>query len=137
MAEVDTEKLQALEDNAEGAPVTAKTDPLAGMPPLVRSLIVLLLGSVLGVSGGAAGQSMFGVSEERLDSQFEAQEKSIIEKIQGSENNINNKIEIIRLQNDNSDRLITTNAAAIADATKRLRDVERRMTRLEAKTGGD
>lgn len=136
MAEVDTEKLEAFEA-AESAPVTKKPDPLAGLPPWTRSILVLLLGSFLGVAGGAGGQSMFGVSQERLDVQFERQETRIIEKIQGSENNIKNLMEIIRLQNENSDKLITTNTTAITEANKRLRDLEGRMTRLEARTGGD
>lgn len=136
MAAVDTEKLEAFEA-AEGAAVTKKPDPLAGLPPWMRSILVLLVGSFLGVSGGAAGQSAFGVSQARLDVQFERQETRIIEKIQASENNIRNQIEIIRLQNENSDKLITTNTTAITEANKRLRDLEGRMTRLEARTGGD
>ena len=136
MTEVDTGKLEALEA-AEGAPVTKKPDPLNGLPPWMRSILVLLMGSFLGISGGAAGQSMFGVSQQTMDVQFERQEKRIIEKIQGSENNIKNLIEIIRLQNENSDKLITTNTTAITEANKRLRDLEGRLTRLEARTGGD
>ncbi len=140
MAEVDTEKLEALEDaagNAEGGNVTLKPDPLAGFPPWAKSIIVLLLGSFLGVSGGAAGQSVFGVNQETLDVQFQRQESRIIEKIQTSENNIQNRIEIIRLQNENSDKLITSNTTAVTEVNKILRDVERRLTRLEARTGGD
>lgn len=143
MAEIETGKLQDLEAKAgeagaDGASEGGDVQKQQGMSAQQKMILTAVLTVVGAVFGGAGGQSLFGISEEKMDKRFEQQQKSFAEKITNSTQNLDNKMEIIRLQNENSAKSINSNAEEIREMAKAFRGLETRVTKIEAKLeGGD
>jgi len=144
VAEVDTEKLKAMEAAAKAADdhphgevdVVDDKGSLSNLNPSQKALLMLIMGVVGTLVGGAGGQSLFGISDDKLERRFQEQEKIFKEKIDGSAGNLENKMEIIRLQNDTSAKSIANNTDEIRQLNKTVRDLESRVVKIEAR-GGD
>lgn len=134
MPEVPTEKLEALEADAKTAKDNKGTDSMAdtfrSMPEPFRTILIMLFIGVGTLGGGAAGQSVFGISEEKLNNtleqQFEQQDESI-----------DNKFQLLRTETAGKFDAIDNNKEDIREALTLLRDMDKRLTKIEAKNGGD
>lgn len=135
MAKIETDKLTA-EQRKEA--ITTKDDPMSdaketakGLSEPYRSIILLLIAGVGMFGGGAAGQSIFGISEEKLNQTLE-------QKFSDQDKAIEAKFEILKAQNAGKDLVVSNNTEDIREALTLLRDLDKRLTKLEARrTGGD
>lgn len=125
MPELDTEQLDDLKAEAKK------------MPEPMRTILIVILGALPLFLGGATGMSFFGVSQEKLDAQFEKQQVNFDRAIEVSGAAINSNIEILKVESRQRDAMITANAAALSEMNKIVRDLERRVTRMEARNGTD
>ena len=125
MPDVDTEQLDDLKAEAKK------------MPEPMRTILIVILAVIPLAVGGGVGQSVFGVSQDKIDAQFEKQQVNLDRAIEASKADINGNIEILKVQSQNRDSMITANANALAEMSKLVRDLERRVTRMEARNGTD
>lgn len=135
MPEVTTEKLKNLEADAKKGNAVPEQTPTAiqglkAVPEPFRTLLIMVFIGFGTLGGGAAGQSFFGISEEKLNntlkSQFEAQDKAI-----------DNKFQLLRVETAGKFDAIESNKEEIREALTVLREMDKRLTKIEAKNGND
>lgn len=131
--EVDTEKVNALEaNNNEDEPVPETLQPTGfkAVPEPYRSMLLMVFAATTLFGGGAAGQSAFGISEEKLEktlqSQFEAQDKAI-----------EARFTLQQSKNENANATVVNHGDDIRELLKLVRAIDTRVTKLEAKNGTD
>lgn len=134
MAKIDTEKLTP-EQREEAKP--GKDDKMSeakqvakGLPEPYRSIILLIIAGLGMFGGGAAGQSVFGISEEKLNTTLE-------QKFDEQDKAIEAKFEILKAQNAGKDLVVKNNTDDIREALTLLRDMDKRLTTVEAELGKD
>lgn len=125
MAEIDTGKLTP-EQRKEAQ--TSGNDPMGdakgiakGLPEPYRSIILLLIAGVGMFGGGAAGQSVFGISEEKLNQKFVEQDRAI-----------EAKFEVLKAQDQGKQLLVQNNIDDIRELQGLVRELEKRLAKAES-----
>ena len=129
MAEIDTGKLtpeqrKEATTTKEGA-MSDDKEPTKALPEPYRSILLLVMAGVGMFGGGAAGQSVFGISEAKLDQVME-------QKFSEQDKAIEAKFEILKAQDAGKQLIITSNSTDIRELKAVIRDVEKRLIKLEA-----
>lgn len=121
MVEVDTDSLTPEQKAEVGAVEKDKPMSPNKLPEPFRSIMLLVLAGAGMFGGGAAGQSLFGVSEEKLNQKFAEQDR-----------NIDSKFEVLKAQDAGKDLILQQHGDDIREFQTLLRDVDKRLTKVEA-----
>lgn len=129
MAEIETGKLKNLEAKAAAADGTADEPTGAAvvqkLPEPYRTIMMFVLAAIGFFGGGAAGQSVFGISQDTLDKKLGEQRTAITD-------DVTRQLEVIQIEARHGNEQTAALQAELRELRKTVQENDRRITKVEA-----